>query len=59
MRYSEEMIEKALKQSLANVNLEEDAVLIDENKIKNLILGEEKNGGMGRLSLTRDKCLKK
>jgi len=54
MEVNKELLEKAIKQAIANVALEFDAYikLEEEEKLKQkiLILDGNKNGGMGRLS---------
>jgi len=60
MKYNDELLEKAIIQSLANMSLEEDFLPIyDIDLVKEKILGDEKNGSVGRLSLTRDSNIKK
>lgn len=60
MKYNDELLEKAIIQSLASMSLEEDFLpTYDIDLVKEKILGDEKNGSVGRLSLTRDSSIKK
>lgn len=60
MKYNDELLEKAIIQSLASMSLEEDFLpSYDIDLVKEKILGDEKNGSVGRLSLTRDSSIKK
>lgn len=60
MKYNDELLEKAIIQSLASMSLEEDFLpAYDIDLVKEKILGDEKNGSVGRLSLTRDSSIKK
>ena len=60
MQYSDELIKKAITQSLASMALESDfKPTCDIEKVKARLLGDEKNGSMGRLSYTRNSSIKK